>query len=229
MQSLNDQLEQLIIENNDIENQPPEQQNKDTNSTAVGTTTTTSAKEMNHIIRQKKIQLLLKREPTNVLILENIDQQTGFNVQTLIEEYLEQSCLTPLVLARYISILNSLIFVFAHRNDAHLSKLLIERQPIIKKSFNLYFGKELSESIIRKHQLLPPFATRQFLISPPLSPPEEWETPGDGLEEGPEDGIENHPSSFSGFDPQQLNSRLQLVYQDQTNNNFPSISVEFCT
>ncbi|KAN0039762.1 hypothetical protein ACTA71_006998 [Dictyostelium dimigraforme] len=51
----------------------------------------------------------------------------------------------------------------------------------------LYFGKEVSISSIGKYQLTVPFATRQHLISPPSSPPNEWSAPGDGIEHPPTD------------------------------------------
>ncbi|GAM26195.1 hypothetical protein SAMD00019534_093700 [Acytostelium subglobosum LB1] len=179
-------------------------------------------------LREKKFQMLLRRDPTRVVILENIEMDTSQSVQTMIEQYIRNESMPSLVLVRYITMMRSMIMVFVHRDDAKLCKLLLERQPLIDlQDVIIYFGKDLSDELIKKHQLLPPFPQRQYLISPPLSPPEDWAAPGDGLEQPPPE----HPdeSHFSGFDPKKLTEKLQVIYQDNTSNGFPSITLEFCT
>ncbi|EFA82996.1 modulatory calcineurin-interacting protein [Heterostelium album PN500] len=182
-------------------------------------------------MREKKFQLLQRREPTRVLVLENLDAAASDMILQLVSKYQEDSSMSSLVLTRYINILQSLIMVFVHRNDAQLCKLLIQRQSIINiDSIIIYFGKELSDDTIKKHQLLPPFPVRQYLISPPLSPPEEWSAPGDGMEQAPTKEASS-PSSSShnfGFNPDTLSEKL-VIYQSKADSGFPSITLEFCT
>ncbi|KAN0025355.1 hypothetical protein ACTFIU_003616 [Dictyostelium citrinum] len=232
-------------------------------------------------MKQKKIKSLERREPSNVLILENINEKNAKLVQLLVEDQnLNFSFSVQLI--RYLSHFKSLILVFSHRNEAELCKLLVSRQDSIKLDVDtiLYFGKEISIGSIGKYQLTAPFATRQHLISPPLSPPNEWSAPGDGMEHPPTDvdpfavvtrvvidenddenfsfsggynncndsESETPSSSLVGFsttsrnnnhnegtvvnslDPEQLSDRLRkVIYQDNTSNGFPSITLEFCT
>ncbi|EAL71632.1 modulatory calcineurin-interacting protein [Dictyostelium discoideum AX4] len=253
-------------------------------------------------MRQKKIKSLERREPSNVLIIENISEKNAQLVQLLVEDQnLNFSFSVQLI--RYLSHFKSLILVFSHRNEAELCKLLVSRQDSIKLDVDtiLYFGKEISIGSIGKYQLTTPFATRQHLISPPLSPPNEWSAPGDGMEHPPTDvdpfavvtrvvidenddenfsfggnnkndnndndnnnknknnnnnnggcndsESETPSSSLVGFstnsrnssnnsestfvnslDPEQLSDRLRkVIYQDNTSNGFPSITLEFCT
>eukprot|EP01133_Synstelium_polycarpum_P001081 gene1081-1225_t len=86
--------------------------------------------------------------------------------------------------------------------------------------------QEMVESYLSKSSLAP--LVLVLLVFILESPPEEWETPGDGLEQAPP-VVESTPSHFSGFNPEQLTDRLKVIYQDRTSNGFPSITLEFCT
>ncbi|EGC33513.1 hypothetical protein DICPUDRAFT_154464 [Dictyostelium purpureum] len=208
-------------------------------------------------MKQKKIQSLERRDPSNVLVMENIDEHRAQLVQALVQnQNLNFSFSVQMV--RYLSIFKSLILVFTHRNEAELCKLLVTRQDDIKldSETKVYFGKEMPLTSLNKYQLATPFPSRQYLISPPLSPPNEWAPPGDGMESAPNDSHDpfavvsrvtidsssivsdsnsSHetPSSLSpphSVDQDQLNDRLKkIIFQDTTNNNLPSITLEFCT
>ncbi|KAN0026764.1 hypothetical protein ACTFIV_007755 [Dictyostelium citrinum] len=251
------------------------------NCSSSGSSSNSDKDALIYQMKQKKIKSLERREPSNVLILENINEKNAKLVQLLVEDQnLNFSFSVQLI--RYLSHFKSLILVFSHRNEAELCKLLVSRQDSIKLDVDtiLYFGKEISISSIGKYQLTAPFATRQHLISPPLSPPNEWSAPGDGMEHPPTDVDpfavvtrvvidENDDENFSfsggynncndsegetpssslvGFsttsrnnnhnegtvvnslDPEQLSDRLRkVIYQDNTSNGFPSITLEFCT
>eukprot|EP01132_Coremiostelium_polycephalum_P003340 gene3340-4187_t len=228
MDSIEEELAQLILDEEDVDPMICEEKrvinqcnNNNSNSSNNSKITTQEHKYLIEQMRQKKLQILARREPTNVLILENIEQSKSQSIQSMLLETDSLQSSFSILLSRYIKMLHSLILVFEHRDEAQLCKLLIQRQNLIDISqIFIYFGKALSNDTIQKHQLLPPFPTRQFLISPPLSPPGGWAPEGDGLEQAPKDVV----------DPQELSDRLRrVIYQDNTSNGFPSITLEFCT
>jgi len=200
-------------------------------SSTIGDDATSEKQELIYQMKQKKLQLLSNRAPTNVLIIENVDDETAQLLISLLgDENLHSSF--NILLLRYLSILSSIILVFSHHDESTLCKMLIERQNFINTSnILIYYGKRLETETVSKYQLLPPFPVRQYLISPPLSPPNEWAAPGDGMETPPND-IDPLSSSSSSkdLDPEQLSNRLRkVIYEDTTSSGFPSITLEFCT
>ncbi|KYR00652.1 modulatory calcineurin-interacting protein [Tieghemostelium lacteum] len=250
MENLEEELSNLLINDNDGSPPSLNSSNSSVNSSLFGLKTLQTSAELRDIKRQ----LMLTRPPTNVLVIENITRELSGSIQTIMEQVDE--CQLPCIV-RYLSIFSSLLFVFHHKNQAQLCKLLVESQPFIKlDNVVIYYGKELPPHSFYKYQLQPPFPDKQFLISPPLSPPNEWEPEGDGYEQPPTDidllpnqnnnylinnissnnnntnsnNNNNNNNNSMGVDPEHLTEKLKtVIYQDQTKNGFPSITLEFCT
>ncbi|KAF2073105.1 hypothetical protein CYY_005574 [Polysphondylium violaceum] len=226
--SIEEELSKLIL---DCEN--------DQDNDSGGDNATSEKQELLNQMKQKKLQLLSNRCPTNVLIIENVDDERAQLLISLLgDENLHSSF--NILLLRYLSILNSIILVFSHHDESTLCKMLIERQTFINTTnILIYYGKRLETETVNKYQLLPPFPVRQYLISPPLSPPNEWAAPGDGMETPPNDidplassnnSNNNNNNNNNSLDPEQLSNRLRkVIYEDTTSSGFPSITLEFCT